>query len=108
MGAGHFFYVVEIIYLMKGDVYMLEKLKNHMTSKGVTVNQYLKRKHPNGEWLIDSDELSYNVIIAHLLVKYRWKIINGELEAVNGRAIDLTPDLHSITRNINSKRDKNS
>lgn len=83
---------------------MLEILKAHKTSKGVSVNQYLQQKHPKGKWIVDPDELSYNVEVAHLIVKYRWRIINGELEAVSGRAVELTPDLHSITREIDAKR----
>ncbi|MFD6442314.1 hypothetical protein ACFWDG_21575 [Peribacillus sp. NPDC060186] len=76
------------------SIFSLETLKKHKTSSGVSVNQFLQQKHPNGEWVVNKDEIAYYVKVAHLTMKYRWKIVGEVIEAISGRAVQLTPDLH--------------
>lgn len=117
MGAFHLQEIISLcrIYRTKGvdkmdssqlSIFTLETLKNHKTSTGVSVNQFLKQKHPNGDWVVNKDEIGYYVKVAHLTMKYRWKIVGEVIEAINGRAVQLTPDLHPNKVNIDAKRDK--
>lgn len=83
---------------------MLEKLKKHITSKGNTVDHFLKKKYPSGEWILEGDFYTYQAIVAHLTVKSIWKKDGQRIIAVNGRAIELTPDLDDKTHELEERR----
>jgi len=80
---------------------ILNKLKEHQSSRNVSVDKYLMKKYPNGQWFIsEKNELIYNIVISGMNVQYKWKVTGEEIEAVSGRAVELTPDLHNETRHI--------
>ncbi|MED4064417.1 hypothetical protein [Priestia megaterium] len=85
---------------------MLNKLKNYQSSKGGTVNEYLQQKHPDGKWIEKDNELIYEAKVAHLPVKYRWQIIDGQFEASSGKSISLTPLLNKRNREIAARREQ--
>ncbi|MES9792149.1 hypothetical protein ABWL24_16905, partial [Priestia megaterium] len=85
---------------------MLNKLKNYQSSKGGTVNEHLQQKHPDGKWIEKDNELIYEAKVAHLPVKYRWQIIDGQFEASSGKSISLTPLLNKRNREIEARREQ--
>jgi hypothetical protein len=93
----------------KGDDYImlntLAFLKEYKTQTGLSVDDYLRQKHKgDGQWLRSGDELVFNILINGLTVQYKWKIVNGYVEAVSGRAVQLTPDLHPGSKKIAERK----
>ncbi|SPU37903.1 Uncharacterised protein [Lysinibacillus capsici] len=83
---------------------MLEKLKDTVTPKGITVEEYLKSKWPNGEWIVEKDSITYNANYQHLNVLYKWSVKGDSLEIVGGKAADLTPQYDVRLQEINEKK----
>jgi hypothetical protein len=83
---------------------MLDKIKNHVTSDGHTVGEYLQEKYPEGKWSNSDKEVSYDAIVLGKPVRYRWDVVNGEIDAISGKAAKLTPKLHKISRELEEKR----
>ncbi|MGV3267068.1 hypothetical protein [Cytobacillus pseudoceanisediminis] len=80
-------------------------LKEYKTKSGLSVDDFLKNKYKGeGEWIRKEDELIFNIVISGLNVQYKWKVVNGNVEAVSGKAVELTPDLHPGSKKIAERK----
>lgn len=79
-------------------------LKGHKTVTGQSVEKFLSNKYIDGEWIRRGNELIYNIVISGMNVQYKWKIANGYVEAVSGKAVELTPDLHPGSKKIADRK----
>ncbi|AQQ53532.1 hypothetical protein [Planococcus lenghuensis] len=83
---------------------MLDRLKNHPTSKGKPVNEYLFEKHANGEWDTIENDVIFTEPSVGVPVTYKWTLTDTGIEAANSQAAELTPDLHNRSEIVTERR----
>ena len=83
---------------------MLEVLKSAITSKGVNVDEFLKSKWPDGEWIIENEQIIYNAHYKPLNVLYKWKVVGETIETISGKSGELTPQFDPRLQKINEKK----
>lgn len=83
---------------------MLEKLKRTISSKGLTVEEYLNSQWPAGKWKIENEFITYEVKYQHLNLIYKWKVNGDTFETVGGKSAELTPQYNTRLQAINEKK----
>lgn len=83
---------------------MLEELKSYKSAKGNTVDYELKKKYPEGKWIVEGNSYNYEAMVAHLKVIAAWEKTSEGFKAKNGKAIELTPHLNDEVKQLEERR----
>ncbi|WP_088006297.1 hypothetical protein [Indiicoccus explosivorum] len=86
---------------------MIDRLKEHVPNKdGMTLDKYLAERHTRGKWETAGEDILFIEETSGMPVKYKWTVTGSKVEAANGHAAAVAPDLHTRKRTVEEEREK--
>lgn len=86
----------------------LQRLKNYkLIESGETVDDYLNRKHRNGDrhgWKVEGNSITFSVTEWGANINYKWVVEDNNIYSVNGHAIKISPELNKNSIEIERRR----